>query len=111
MTETTIDLDAEIQRYTELSAAIDELTSERAVILERLRTLPVGKHATTFGVGVTVSAPARSFNLTRAWAALTPQQQALCVSPDAKKVKDQLPGVLVEAFMEDGTGVAKVAIK
>lgn len=111
MNQPTIDLDAEVQRYTELSEAIEQLNSERAQILVRLRSLTPAKYTTTYGVGVTVSAPARSFNLERAWATLTPEQQAVCVSPDPKKVKAQLPGVLVEAFMEEGTGDPKVAVK
>lgn len=110
-TTPVLDLDAEVRSYLELTDQIEQLTIQRAGILARIAQLQVGQHQTSYGVGVTISAPARKFNLSRAWEALTPEQRDLCASPDAKKVKAQLPGVLVEAFMEPGTGAPKVSVK
>lgn len=63
------------------------------------------------GVTATVRAPSRRFNATRAWALLTPEQQAVSVSPDAKKIKAQLAPVLVEECMDEGAGSPVVSVK
>lgn len=110
-TTPTVDLDHEVRTYLELTERIEELQVQRATIIARLRTLPAGKHDTTYGVGVSVSMPSRSFNSTKAWALLTPEQRALCVSPDAKKIKAQLPPVLTEQCMDEGTGEPRVTIR
>lgn len=107
---TTTDLDADVRAYLDLTERIEELTAERENIKARLRQAGPGTHPTSFGVTVSVSTP-RAFNLERAWEILTPEQQALCSSPDAKKVKAQLPGVLVESFMVEGAGEPRVTIK
>lgn len=109
MTETTIDLDADVRAYLDLTERIEELTAERENIKARLRATGVGRHDTSFGVVVSVSAN-RRFNIDGAWSALTPEQQALCLSPDAKKVRSQLPPALADAFMDDA-GEPRVTVK
>lgn len=111
MTDTKIDLDAEVREYLELTDRIEQLTRERDDVKARIRKAGPGKYETSFGVGVTVTPPPRTFNGTKAWSMLTPEQQALCVSPDPKKVKAQLPAVLVEECMEEGTGEPRVLVK
>lgn len=107
-----IDVDAEVRAYVDLTEKIEQLNAERAAITARLRAaLSTGKHDTTFGVSVSVATPSRSFNLERAWTMLTPAQQALCTSPDAKKVKAQLPPVLAEQCMDESNGDARVTIR
>ena len=110
MTKSKIDVDAEVARYLQLAEEIEARTGEQTAIKDRLRSVGVGKHETSFGINVTVSPPSRSFDLARAWAALTPEQQELCTSPDAKKVKAQLPGVLIESLMVPGKGDPAVKI-
>lgn len=110
-TKQQIDVDAEVREYLDLNDQIDALSTRKAEILNRLRTLGTGQHTTSFGIGVTVSAPPRSFNVAKAFQALTPEQQALCMSPDGKKVRGQLPPVVAESFMEDGTGDPRVTVK
>jgi hypothetical protein len=107
-----VDLDAEVSEYVALTEKIEELTTQRAGILARLRdNLTPGKHDTTFGVAVSVALPSRSFNTDRAWSMLTPAQQKLCTSPDPKKIKAQLPPVLAEQCMDEGTGAPRVTIR
>lgn len=105
----TTTLDDDVRAYLDLSERIEQLTAERENIKARLRAAGVGRHETTFGVAVSVSSN-RRFNIDAAWAALTAEQQALCLSPDAKKVRSQLPPALADAFMEDA-GEPRVVIK
>jgi len=113
MTATTATADkitTTVQRITELQAHADEVNNEiRALKLELAQLLPVGSHATA-GVKVTISNPSRRFNADRAWSMLTPEQQAVCVSPDPKKVKAQLPPALLDACMDPGAGAPVVKI-
>lgn len=106
-----LDIEVEVRAYVDLTEKIEELNSERANIIARLRALEPGKHGTSFGVTVSVSEPSRRFNTTKAWAMLTPEQQAVCTSPDAKKIKDQLPPVIVDTLMEAGTGDRVVKVQ
>lgn len=103
--------DADVQRYLELTEQIEELDAQRENIKDRLRDLGPGKHPTVGGLTVTVTPPPRSFNTDRAWAMLTPEQQALCVSPDAKKIKGQLAPALADACMDEGKGAPRVSIR
>jgi hypothetical protein len=106
------DVDAEVRAYLEVAEKIEHLTSKAAAIKARLReNLPHGKTDTSFGMTVTVSPPSRSFDLAKALTMLTPEQLAVCQSPDAKKVKGQLAGAVVEALMLPGKGDDSVAIK
>ena len=107
----TIDVEAEVAAYVALSEKIEQLQAEKANIVARLRGLGAGKHETSFGVNVTVSQPPRSFNADHAWNLLTEEQRAVCLSPDAKKIKAQLPPVLAEQCMVEGAGDARVTIK
>lgn len=103
-------IDDLVSEYVDLAEHIAVLTAQLENIRARLRDLGPGKHPTTSGLVVTVT-PQRRFNLERAWGMLTPEQQALCVAPDPKKVKSQLAPALTEACMEPGAGhpVVKIA--
>lgn len=106
-----VDVEAEVLRYLEISDAIDRLNGELTQIKDRLRGLGPGVHAGPGEVRVSISSPPRTFDAKRAWGLLTPEQQALAVSPDSKKIKEQLSGVLVDMCMVDGTGAARVTVK
>lgn len=103
--------DDDVRRYLDLSETIEALNAERETVKNRLRDLGPGKHPSVNGVTVTVTPPSRRFNPDRAWTMLTPEQQTLCVSPDAKKIKAQLPGVLLDQAYDEGAGspVVKIA--
>jgi hypothetical protein len=109
MSTDTLTLDDQVRRYLELTEQIEQLSMDREQVKAQLRETGVGRHETTYGVVVSVSAN-RRFNVDRAWAALTPEQQALCLSPDGKKVRGQLPPDLAEAFMDE-VGEPRVVVK
>lgn len=104
-------LDDDVTRYTELADQIAELTAELKTVRRRLAAHGEGTHATASGLVVTVRPPSRSFNTDRGWTMLTPEQQLLCVSPDPKKIKAQLPGALLDACMDPGKGDPVVTIR
>lgn len=104
-------LEALVRTHVDLTERIEALNAERANIVAQLRELGPGKYDTSFGVSVTVALPSRSFNATKAWSMLTPEQQAVCVSPDAKKIKQQLAPVLAEQCMDEGTGEPRVTVR
>lgn len=110
-TQPTRTFDDDVTTYLELTEQIEELESQRAAVKARFIDRGVGQHASSSGVTVTVSAPSRRFNLDRAWAMLNSEQQSLCVSPDASKVKGQLPGALLDECMDEGTGSPRVSIR
>lgn len=108
MTEPSVtplhDLDRLASTFLELADQIAELQSQQDHIKAQLRDLDVGKHTSPSGIPISIEAPRRSFNSERAWSMLNPDQQAVCMSPDARKVKAQLPAVLLDACMDEGTG-------
>ena len=104
-------LDDDIATWLDLTERIEDLTSQRDAIKARLAGHGIGTHTTAAGVTVTVTAPPRKFNLDRAWSMLTEDQKDVCTSPDATKVKRQLPGVLVEDCYDEGTGAPRVTVK
>lgn len=104
-------IDADVIRYLELGEQIEQLQMEQAQVKARLRDLGPGKHEAVSGVVVQVTPPPRSFNVERAWGMLQPEQQALCVSPDPKKVKAQLPPTLADACMDPGNGEPRVVVR
>lgn len=104
-------LERDVADYLDLAEHIEKLAAEQATIKARLAKRPIGKHVTRAGIVVTVNSPSRTFNSKKAWDLLTPDQQAVCTSPDAKKIKSQLAGVIVESLMEPGTGNPSVSIK
>jgi hypothetical protein len=105
----TANLDDLVARYLDLTEQIEHLDNERAAVKAQLRDAGPGRHATTYGVTVTVAAN-RRFDIDAAWTMLTPEQQALCVSPDAKKVRAQLAPALVESLMADA-GEPRVTVR
>lgn len=105
------DIDADVIRYLELGEQIEALQMQQAQIKARLRDLGPGKHEAVGGVVVQVTPPPRSFNLDRAWTMLTEEQRAAAVAPDPKKVKQQLPEVLIDACMDPGNGEARVTVR
>jgi hypothetical protein len=105
----TLTLDDQVRRYLELTEQIEQLTMAREQVKAALRDAGIGRHETSYGVTVSVSSN-RRFNVDAAWSALTPEQQALCLSPDAKKVRGQLPPDLADAFMET-VGEPRVVVK
>lgn len=105
----TLDDDAAL--YLDLTERIEELENQRATIRARLAHRGPGNHTTSTGLTVAVTGPNRRFNIDKAWALLTPEQQGLCASPDARKVKSQLAQVLVDSCMEPGTGAPRVVVK
>lgn len=104
-------LDDDVNAYLDLTERIEQLTSQRDTIKARLAQRGPGDHKTTGGAVVSVTEPNRRFNLERALTMLNDDQRALCMSPDPKKVKAQLPPVLAEDCMEPGTGALRVAVK
>lgn len=108
----SFDLDDQVRHYLELADQIERLQTQAASIKVRIRTeLGLGNHKTSYGVSVSVASPSRTFNAARAWDLLTEEQKALCVSPDSKKVRKQLPEVLLETCMDEGTGDPRVTIR
>lgn len=104
-------LDDDVATYLDLTDRITQLEEQRNSVKARLAAAGPGAHPTSHGVTVSITPPPRRFNLDRAWTALTPEQQALCTSPDPKKVKSQLPEVLLDTFMDEGTGAPRVSIR
>lgn len=105
-------LDDDVAIYLDLAERIDQLEQQRKAVAARIaETAGPGQHTTTAGTRVTVSPPNRRFNTDRGWAMLTDDQRALCVSPDAKKIREQLPPVLAEQCMDAGTGTPRVTIR
>lgn len=104
-------LEQDVATWLDLTERIEQLTSQRDTVKARLAQHGVGVHTTAAGVKVTVSPPPRAFNLDRAWQMLTPEQRQLCLSPDAAKVKKQLPPVLAEDCMDPGRGANRVIVK
>lgn len=111
MTTQPSSLDDDVNAYLDLTDRIEQLTAQRDTIKARLAAHGTGAHQTAFGVTVTVTAPPRRFNLERAWSMLTEDQKDVCTSPDAAKVKKQLPGVLVDDCYDEGTGTPRVTVK
>lgn len=104
------DVDQLVDTYLDIADRIKQLTDQQNHIKDQLRDLGVGEHQTSGGVPIVVREPNRKFNLDRAWLMLTHQQQQLCTSPDAGKVKKQLPGVLLDQCMDPGTGATIVSV-
>lgn len=105
------DIDADVIRYLELGEQIEQLQMQQNEIKVRLRNLGPGKHEAVGGVVVAVTPPPRSFNVDRAWSLLNDEQRPLCVSPDPKKIKAQLPPTLADACMDPGKGEPRVVVK
>lgn len=101
---TTTPVDDLVAEYLDLADRIQVLTAQQDNLRARLRDLGPGRHPTSSGLTVTVTPPSRRFNLDRAWEMLTVEQQTVCVAPDPRKVKAQLPPALTELCMEPGTG-------
>lgn len=104
-------LDDDVAALLDLNDRIDQLESQRKAIRARLGHQPLGVHETSHGVAVTVAAPPRKFNRERGLAMLTEEQRELCYSIDDKKIKEQLPPVLADQCMDEGTGAPRVTIK
>lgn len=104
-------LDDDVAALLDLNDRIDDLESQRKAIRARLAQHPVGTHETSHGVTVTVAAPPRKFNRERGLAMLTEEQRELCYSLDEKKIKEQLPAVLLEQCMDEGAGALRVTLR
>lgn len=109
-TEQRSTIDADVELYLHLADQIAQLTEQQRQVKARLATLGVGEHAAA-AAKVVVREPNRTFDVTQAWQYLTPEQQAVAISPDPKKVKAQLPQVLVDACMQPGKGDPIVSVK
>ncbi len=108
---TTTSHDTDVQRLLELQETRERIDAETAEIKTRLAaSLTPGSHGIA-GVTVTVSAPSRRFNVDKAWEALPESLRAVCVSPDAKKIKANLAPTVVDAFMEPGVGNPVVKVQ
>lgn len=110
MTTTSTNLDADVELYLHLADQIAQLTEQQRAIKARIAALGVGEYPCT-KAKVVVQAPRRVFEVDTAWRMLTPEQQAVCVSPDAKKIKAQLPPALADACMKPGSGDPVVVVK
>ena len=98
------DLDQLATTFLELADKIAQLTAQQDHIKDQLRDLGIGKHLSPAGIPITIQAPSRFLNTSRAWAMLTDEQKAACMSPDYKKARAQLPAVLLEQCMDPGNG-------
>lgn len=108
------EFDFDAQRYMELSEFLAEANDELTAIKARFRALGDGAHKAPCGVAVEVKPPNRTFNLDKAVALLNDQQKIASVADtayDPKKVKAQLPPVLLELCMDPGSGEARVSVK
>lgn len=113
MTLTTEQLAGSVARYAALTESIEMLEAERREIKRQIAAgLGVGASVDVAGCKVTVSAPARRFNLETARGFLTPEQVALATvtSLDAGKVKTFLPPILLDQAMDAGKGDPVVRI-
>lgn len=100
------DAETVVARITELQEQAELIDIEiRKAKADLAANLDLGTHKVG-DVKVTVSAPSRRFNVERAAAMLSDEQKAVCIvtALDSKKVKEQLPPVLLEQCMDPGTG-------
>lgn len=114
MTAQTIDqttIDNLVASYVSLTDQINQLTDALDGIKSQLRDLGPGEYRSSSGVTASVSAPSRRFDINTAWSLLTPEQQAVCVAPDASKVKSQLPEILLEQCYAAGAGAPRVVVR
>jgi len=102
-------IDQLVDTYLDLADQVAQLTAQQAHIKDQLRDLGIGQHKASHAT-VAVRPPNRYLNVDKAWNMLTPAQQALCTSPDGKKVRSQLPSVLLEQCMEAGKGDPIVSV-
>lgn len=109
--QTLRSLDDDVAVVLDLQEQIEDLNSQLVAAKGRIADRGVGKHTTTSGVTATVTEPPRSFDLEKAWSLLTPEQQAVCQSPDSKKIREQLPPILAEQCMAAGTGKPRVTLR
>lgn len=105
------DLDTLVATYLDLAERIEDLTRQQAHVKAQLRDLGVGEHQTSSGITVTVSAPSRRFNRSTALSLLTEEQKALCKDYSDALIKKQLPPVLLDQCMDEGTSDPIVRIK
>lgn len=104
------DLTRDVELLLHVNDQIAELTAQAKEIKQRIAAQGVGTHQAG-PVAVVVRPPNRTFNLERGWSMLSPEQQTVCLSPDAKKVKAQLPETLIDACMDPGKGDPVVSVK
>lgn len=107
---------------------VDGIVGELVEVLERIEQLQerathlktrladeigTGNETTVGNLVISVRAPSRRFNLDKAAALLTDEQRQVCTvtSLDPKKVKAQLPPVLLDEAMDPGTGKPIVTVK
>lgn len=105
-------LDELVKRYTMLGATIDELETERAEVLDRIRSYGIGQHVSLAGKVIKINPPNRKFNVARAAMILPEEIRGRCVSIawDPKLIKRELTQDQLDECMEPGTGSARVII-
>jgi hypothetical protein len=99
-------LDDIVNEYLDVSSALEKYEDRKREIAGEIASIlgPGGRHEVVKGVGVTVSRPARRWDVNQARKVLTPAQlQAISVMvPDRKQADALLPGALVELCLVAG---------
>ena len=104
------DLDALVSDYTNTAAAISDLQDHLDQVKEQLRYLGEGKHESTSGITVTVSAPVKRFDPKAAQQALPAEVLTQCQDFSASKAKRVLAPALYESFCV-ASGDPRIAVK
>lgn len=99
-----------VNELVDLNDRIVTLEERRSQIKASLATLPPSTYVQPSGVQLIVKAPSRRFDSERAYAAMSPEAQALCVGPIPAKVKAQIPPALLDQFMVAGNGSNTVTL-
>lgn len=107
-------VDGIVGELVEVLERIEQLTERATHLKARLaEDIGVGNETTVGDLTIAVRGPSRRFNVDKAAALLTEEQRQVCTvtSLDPKKVKAQLPPVLLDEAMEPGTGKPIVTVK
>lgn len=96
-----------VEIQEQISALTDRANNIKAQLVEQIG---IGERAVG-DVKVSVREPNRRFNLDKAWSLLTDEQKALCVTPDATKVRRQLAPALADTCYDAGTGAPILTVR
>jgi hypothetical protein len=99
-----------VTELVDLNDQVAALDERRATIKAQLAQLPPDTYVQPSGVKLIVKAPARRFDADRAYAAMSPEAQALCTGPIPAKVKAHIPPALLDQFMVAGNGSNTVTL-
>lgn len=104
------DLDALVADYTNTADSIAHLTEHLDQVKAKMRDLGEGKHSSTSGITVTVSAPPKRFDPKAAVRVLPEDVLQQCQDFSASKAKRVLAPALYESFCVAG-GESRVSVR